>query len=407
MDYLDNSDVDFSAATATNIPIITAGTGRGKTTYSVDGRLRRHYEQVTGYKAARYIVVTPLRATANQVESRFIVWILGKEPEDDQRVIFGTHSKLCGLMAEGFDLTNALIVIDEIHRFILNTSYQEQTAYLVSWMMDREKLERCRFVGLSATPQILFDYLNRDPDLPFRFYDATKGDRSRLKTDRGLFISHGSLQTYAETITESSGKKLLYVRSAASCEKISRSLNDRGIRSAFVISEGHKNGSLVDLMNRDRYEGLTIREYLETKKDLPPEVQVLIINDSFSEGADIEDKGNLINEVVAESVYIADIQQIRSRVRHNISQLTVIYNNSELQRTIDKLSEVDDFLSIYQALGGSARKEVLERRLAMQDKNENALLVVLDSGSNRFLNPFIESITRYQIDRYIYAPKRR
>ena len=43
----------------------------------------------------------------------------------------------------------------------------------------------------------------------------------------------------------------------------------------------------------------------------------------------------------------------------------------------------------------------------MQDKNENALLVVLDSGSNQFLNPFIESITRYQIDRYIYAPKRR
>lgn len=404
MKYLSDEDVDFSEATATNIPVITSGTGRGKTTYSVSGALRQNYERSTGFKASKYIVVTPLSATANQIKEHWVVYAIDRETKDISCVYFGTHSKLCTELENGLDLTDSLVVLDEIHRFVLNTSYQGQMAHLVSWMIDQKKLNSCRFVGLSGTPQILFGYLNKDPDLPFKFYDATKGDRSRLKTDNALYISHGSLFTYAESIKKSDGKKLLYAMSAKSCASISSKLNSRGIRAAFIISEYHKNRDLVDEMNKDKYNGMTIREYLGRFKNVPPEIQVLIINDSFAEGADITDEKHLFNEVAVESVCIADIQQVRSRIRHDIARLTVVYNETGLERTIEKLATSDDFTEFFRSTDESEKKKLLERRLELQDeqnreKENSALLVVLDAGkdgkSKPFLNPFISSIVNY------------
>lgn len=414
-----------------DFPVITSKTNSGKTTFAIK-ELKNIIETITGDKITKVILLTPYKRTRKQLlqDKRFIGKIndLGNALEPDA-VNVATYAKASLTIQEGkIDLRGSLLIFDELPTFIQFTKYQKQLSYLVEFLLDEKLFQSCVCIGLTGTPAILFNYCNKC-NLPFIFKDLTPQTELNITAEQGLFVAGGSAITYAKRQIQKglSGAKLYYVQGAKQAITISRLFNNAGYSSAFIVSEFNETIdketklSYCEMMEQQIYDGESITEWIDSKSDIPPQLDVLIINSAVRDGLNILDAQNRIDEVVIQSECRMTIEQARARVRHNIKYLTVIYSHENEQRALNDLN------SAIQYFRNSAQN--LEERFFEQNKAENDLelwkvrrnnailndekfseskpkqldLIVMSGKQGLFINPFIMPLLLYELDNYTFS----
>lgn len=422
--------------------VITAKTNSGKTTLAVKG-LRKALEEKCG-KFDRFIVLTPYSATKRQTlnDERFrnnivplnytdlIKTSFGEKVLSIRETIFTTYAALsCYLEEHSLDPTNTCLVFDELPRFAMFSTWQKQHASLIGWML--ENWERFVAVGMTGTPELLFSYFNRQDDIcPFKFVDITPHAPMTLEANKGLFIQNGSITSYARKLIKDGFDdcKMFFVESPKEAYKLVKEFAANNIEAAYTCSIYNEdicidtNKTYAEMMLEDFiYDDMSIYDWIVDRSDIPPQVQVLIINGASADGINILDKSNRVKEVVVQSVCKMTIEQVRARIRHDIEQLTVIYNEANKQRC---LNSFDDAASFYNKLNNASNEfesysVLMEQYIRQQDKEESYKkwvdnnrcgikpeqpdYIVCKYNSRLFVNPFIVGIVQYELDNYIHS----
>ena len=107
-------------------PIITEGTGRGKTYLACRGLITKRYSEVTGISFKRTIIITPYDVTRTQMLNEHEgsgVKDLRELGPWDCGVFVGTFALFALKLKERvLDLSDTLLIIDEIHRLVFNST---------------------------------------------------------------------------------------------------------------------------------------------------------------------------------------------------------------------------------------------------------------------------------------------
>ena len=361
--------------------VITAKTFSGKT-YSAIYELREYIESKTN-PIDKVILLTPHRRQRKQMLKEYagdaikLDYDFLRSTAFNARVektIVSTYAGLCNALKDKeLSLDRCLVIFDELHTFIENTSYQENMSYLLEWLLEPDKWESFVAVGMTGTPQIL-NYANKC-GLCFEFKDITPITEQNLTCENGLFINGGSALTYAKKLIQSGfdGAKLIYVESAKVCYQIASLFNDAGYQAAFIVSEYHDRNETQDdiplneAMRNQIYDGVSIIDWIDENNNVPKCLNVLIINSSARDGININDDALRFDEAIIESTNKATVEQARSRIRHNLDQLTVIYSRKNESRTRLDLEDCISFFNDYEnASSIQERKEIINNRLLEQ-----------------------------------------
>lgn len=421
-----------------DFPYISAKTNSGKTTFAVLS-LRQMIEKKIGRKMKRTILLTPYRNTKEQIlkDDRFV--FVADEISNVNCAFFGhsnekvfvcTYSAFAHLLAKGFDVAESLLIWDEIHTFMDFATYQEQMGYLVDFLLNKDLFESTVCVGMTGTPQVI-DYIG--DSMPFNFIDITPKSRMNLKVEKGTIIEFGSIEsTVKKLILDNAAKgSFVYVSSATAAIKITRLFQSKGLNAAFLVSTGNDNYDAEtglnynQLMDTQIYDRKSIRDWVIQDSDLPHELDVLVINDANRDGINILDRDNRFNQVIVESTNAAVIEQVRSRIRHDIDNIYVVFTSkykSRMEFLADEVSAFDWYLSVetesdYQqkleARYNEQRESVFDAVLSNQRYNDakragnstkgrmqKLSLLVFKIRDRCILNPFAGIVARFELSNF-------
>ena len=419
---IEDKDIDYRK----DFTFISAKTGTGKTTCAIKD-LRGYVESRAGIQFDIAILLTPYSRTKNQIlsDERFSGLVRPLNHESlykcafKQRInetIVTTYAGLCNALRDGnITLDGCLLIFDELHTFVEFTRYQPQMSYLLEWLVTPELWERFIAVGMTGTPELL-DYCNKC-DIPFRFKDITPDSSHCFTCTKGQFINGGSAKSYAKYLIQQgfSGSKLFYVESAKDCYDLSELFNDAGYQAAYIVSPYHdkhtdKNGiPLGQAMESQLFDNRSIVEWIDETSDAPPTLRVLVINASARDGINIIDSANRFDEAVIESANRATVEQARSRIRHDLERLTVIYNRTNKLRTVENITDAVAFFKLYESASEDyERSRILIDRLLRQieEQGNKSCDLIAMKGKTLFLNPFIKALTTYELDNYQFSSSR-
>lgn len=381
--------VNFNA----QLPLITLKTSAGKSTLAIK-ELRSIIEETAGHSFKKIFLTSPYSRTSKQSleDERFSNDVrelndeLVNSAEFDSRIdetIICTYERLSRYLASGeIDLEGCICVIDEIPTLLEMSCYCDGLSYLIEYLLDEKLFRKCCFVGLSGTPDLIFNYANK-LQIPFEFVDLTPQSPVILKAKHGKVIIKGSAKTYCQKLIKDgfSGCLLVYVQGVADCFNLKKLFDENGLNAAFVISQHNKYVNpqtkhyYTDDMKQQIYDDLNILEWLDGKSTIPNDLDALIINASVREGVNIMSEN--VSAVIVQSTSKADVEQVRGRARKKlIDELTVIYSTEYENRTIKNWSNANLF---FQELRESADPQTLM-------KNRLIAQVKADKESNEFVS---------------------
>lgn len=380
---LKESDLNLKGVNLyTDFPVITSKTNSGKTTYAIK-ELRHTVEKYTGRNPKLTIFLTPLKSTYEQVmnDARFLNVANIKEA-DNALYRYGDSVFVCTYAAfalllerNSFDFSESLIVFDELDLFMRFTTYQEQMKYIVRFLVKKETFESAITIGLTGTPQIIAHAGNR---VPFKFVDITPNSQEVLKAQKGVIYEHSSIETVIKSQVQKKQIKgsLVYVHSAKKAMDITSYLNDCGVNAGFIVSKSNtsydcETGLMAfEVMESQKFDGLTLFDYISKNNDVPQELYVLVINDAASYGINLLDKDRRFHQVIVESTNSATIEQVRSRIRHNIDIVSVVFTyrhyNLLYENKVDTLVFEKKYKKTF-----LKRESLLFERVRKQDESHN------------------------------------
>ena len=420
--------------------IDTRNTGAGKTTRAIN-TLTEELEERLGKRFSKTILLTPYKNTRNQIEENhsgrvidLFEYLNPRFGEDvSGRVIVATYTAMnIAIANDSIDLRDSLIIFDELPTFFQYSSWQIQQGPLLEYLSNPELFSSITAYGLTGTPQLLFNYFNKLDNLPYEFVDDTPDKGKRLTAKAGKFIVGGSARTYSRSMIQRGldGKAVIYVDNSVDAVALYHLFNEAGYTAGFLVSEGNENWDKKTeqeynaLMRSQVFEGRTLSEWIESKCQLPPQVDVFIFNACARDGINIFDDEGSIKEIVIQSACRMTIEQARARVRHDVDKLTIIYNREREKHAIRNLEDCASFLQAgvfdqaslklrYEKQALSVEQyELYKQQRNLADREGRAFkgkmpptldFIVLKGRSGYFINPFIEALTWYERDNYAFS----
>ena len=414
--------------------IDTRKTGTGKTTNAINN-LSRDLESRFGKQFKTTFLLTPYARTRKQIlenhhDKTCELTDLIRDENKKNKVVVTTYAGLSLAIRESrIDITDCLLIFDELPTFIQFSTYQEQLSELLEYIVNPDLYGSITCYGLTGTPEILFEYFNNIARLPYKFVDDTPDEKElKLLAEKGLFIKHGSVQAYVHNLINRglSGSKMIYVDSARTAVKTAQTFNEQGYTSAFIVSESNDTidkscGKYYsEMMNEQIFDGLPITTWIDERCDIPRDLDVLIVNASCRDGINILDRDNRIDEVIIQSADSMTIKQARARIRHNINQITIIFNEQNKKKYLESYSDCFDFLNdeshdLIDRFNQQQQSSIENQ--AWKDKKNHAIknqtkfnepeparldFIVHKSKNGYFINPFVELMMAYEVDNYLF-----
>lgn len=380
------------------VPLITAPVGYGKSYFAIN-ELPQLIAKETGRKIENVLYLTPTRAILEQVAKQYQEKTERASWFDyvDAGKCFGVVRVACFASPASFlfnqnDFKQSfdLLIVDEAD-LIAKWSTNFEGYYQV-WEWAKENLGKMVTVGLTATPQLLTDYVSPWLD----FVDVTEELEPKHKASKISVCGGVKLETFLKgNLKELKGKTLVYTQSARECQRLSKVFRNSG----FIVSKSNEtipDGEelpLNELMKQQVYEGLTLPDYLVEKREFPEEIEILFINDACSVGMNIHDAA--VRNIVCDSYDIATIKQVQGRARHDIDNLFVSYQKYGLN---NGLSIADGKL-----FGGKCGQEYLAAVYDAQIEEINSggtppQRVIKTSEDCYSTNPFYKALALYEGD---------
>lgn len=319
-----------------SFPIITCGTGAGKTDFVMRRKLAECIEQDTGKSVDFILMLVPTQALRDDILSngRYKATLLDESDlmqpiEDAGNIRVACFAKVVELLSSGNEITNIpdLIIIDEMDTLVAWSLYFD--GYIEAWEWILSKRSEIFLCGLTATPSLLLDYVK--PDTGISFIDITIDYPIKYKAKQIEIVRHSSASTYLKSIDciDGNNKAIVYVRSARLCKALAKRC---GNRAGFIISKNseHYETQLVEDDSGTSFgksREIDLREYLIEHNKLPPQMDYLFFNDCMNAGFNIEDDN--VKTVIVDSIDLAITIQAKGRIRHDIEKLVVITSNKE------------------------------------------------------------------------------
>ena len=410
--YLSNDDISFDGIDfATTIPLITAGVSYGKTTYAVE-KLADRIQEETGKQIKSILFLTPNRAILEQLLKKHSV---DKRISEMGMFEFGeipcpwrTISVAClakpGLFLEwGNEITYRfdLIVLDECHRQVEWCKSFKNNLLVWDWI--RSILGSTIVVGLTGTPQLLLSDCMHESGLSFA--DVCCKMPPKHKANHINVIPYMTVKTVCSWLLacrKANGAILIYAKSAKDCYSLSQQLPNAG----FIVSRHNSDvprgeeKTLAELMDKQIFDGKSLRDFVIENERVPKEIDYLIINDSCCEGMNLHD--DRIKTVVCESPDIATIIQVMGRIRGDIETLYVCYamyryRNYEKQviqpfeRFLDGINEPG-----YLKCALDDQESIIAKAQSENKKPKLDIRVYQDRAGKIHFNPFYKPIIGYE-----------
>ena len=328
------------------------------------------------------------------------------------------------------------VIIDEIPRLFHYSTFQLQLGPLLHYLRPGHFPSSSTLLGLTATPSLLYSYLNSDSSHPLHFSPIHHSSPSpTLLSSTVSLMTHTSMSSHLNSIAQSalsnpSTCHCVFEHSALSVVAHVRLLRSMGIDATGVISRHNHSwdpdlsDGLYDYLSSMRWCGLSISEWLLHRGDIPPSLQVLILNDAAMEGISIQDPSNRISSMSVQSIDRSVIEQARARIRHPLDSLTVIFDQREwllhwrLLRSAPLPSSMSTS-SLRQVFNEERRSHLTlqiwqrqQRALASKGLSWDILgprpdppvCSVLLGPDGLFINPNLRPIVRYELDNLIFSP---
>lgn len=333
--------VDMSRVKPGVLNLITSGCGTGKS-YFVLHKLLDHYHDV---KPAEIVVVTSRTLAAQQQgreedvvnydasDREILNYWNGDERgehivDKNTGIHIMTYNRFIYLLKncnhpDRATLCNVkIVVLDECHALFSDTFIKDIFSVRV-WINDHMKLTKKIFIGLTATPGILYENqlrwgvrINPLHDEPLMRYKAKQ-------------LTCTNVSAVPSLIREFSGKTLVMCHSIRQCEELQRKIPD----SFVMVSAGNeKKGTFTPEM-------AWVRDYIVSKSALPDErwvadpsdtimgghwvpMKVLIATSTVREGFNLLESSGVRNIVscVTDSLHVV---QVAGRARYCLDNLVV------------------------------------------------------------------------------------
>ena len=392
-DYLEERDLE-RCDWQNDFPLITCGTGSGKTDFVMSRKLANHIERETGKEIDFTLLLVPTRTLKQDVLSNYkdavpLDYRDLMQPTESENIRVACFAQIVQFLLDGNEITNVpdLIVLDEMDCLVSWTLAFKGYASAFDWILSkRNEMFVC---GLTATPALLLDYMD---DVGFSFRNITPNYPIKHKTEAIEVVSHSSVSTYLKTMrVDENNKALVYIRSARRC----RELKDRfGERAGFIVSTSNENYekqsfSCSAFGDRNKKD---LRDYLIEENKLPPHIDLLFINDSMNAGFNINDKK--VKTVIAESVDLSIGIQVKGRIRNALQKFVFIYNNKERESFRERLDVAREFFD------QEPNQDFLKGFFLQEGNEKEGLLLVYRCGNRYKVNPFAKPLLEYEFSIY-------
>lgn len=165
--YLETTDFQIGGK---GIPVVTAGTGLGKTTFVTTGRLKTLLERELGLSLGTTLILEANSATREQLEKKGAERVRDSELMDlPQGTYTACFSVLANLLADGNSpRLSGLVVVDEADELARWSLCHSGSAEAWSYLLEKHRSGDIFLVLLTATPKLLLEYAKGEG-----FYDAT------------------------------------------------------------------------------------------------------------------------------------------------------------------------------------------------------------------------------------------
>lgn len=382
-----------------DFPLITCGTGCGKTSFVMKGNLTSYLEKKLNRSLGFVLVLVPTTKLRGGILNEYQASKLDEldflRPWDDGLIRVGCFQKFAQFLADGnkVEVTPDLIVFDELDQLMKWSLCFRGNVQVFNYLQsNRGRIIPC---GLTATPSLLLDYCNKYAD--FRFVDATPNYPVKLKAKDIEIVPWSSASTYLKTMEpDSKNKVLVYVRSAKECKRICEGLKTRNIKAGYIVSE---HNALADEMKAQRVccsafgsQTIPLDEYVSKNEKLPAEIDVLVINDAMTAGCNIKDES--VTTVVADTCELSIALQAKGRIRHNLDKFVWVYNGKEKTPCFNSIEEARPFLQE----GANPTQEDLRKRYELESSSRCSDYLVYKEGELFKLNPVARAVYEYQFD---------
>lgn len=411
--YLSRKDIRLDGVDLDkDYPLLTQSMGSGKTYFVFTDELKNVYESHSNKKIDIVIYATPTKALKNQTlidyaenATPLTEYDLFNPDLDDKRIRVCCVSQLGKILQENIvrPAHTYLVVIDEFDEYAKWCNCHSDKLYLWDWIESNR--HNVMFCGITATPKLLTKYVKR-----LSFKDITPDTGVKHKANNIRIWPHTSIETLANGFkAKPNNKMLIYTRSAKQCVKLSRMIENSG----FLVSTYNKDideesGKQINtlmaeqLVNDGENLPLPLLDYMLSKANLPPNINVLIINDAYAAGINIKDES--VKRVLVESVEVDTVKQVMGRVRHDIESLDVCYTFKDKKYFENTVSDANECYAGNVSIEDRHEREQREIEVAEQN-DSNLELDILTYKSNYDgeikPNPFAHALYEYTNDTYI------
>lgn len=415
----DRGVVDFNIPSSlySDIMLISASCGRGKTTFSLSlspfglldqiNKIRHRNNlfipDLQDIKPEEVLFLTSRKSTKHQqLSNKNTIQAI---PDDFSNNLFefektNRNNKIRVATAHQFGswvkndlikINPKIIILDELHSIISETIFADDLLYVIEFL--KEYYNDIIKIGLTATPQFLFDYIE-DDILKFRVVD--KNLNSKYKCNNIKAFIRGQADSILKQIKpkiNSKNKVIFYTQSAKQCYKLSQ---EYGEKSSFLISDYNETKidekKLVDIMNEQG-----VKEYILKNEKFPDNIDIIFINSACREGMNIKDKN--VKTIICESVDMITIEQILGRIRNDLEEFIVVCNYNHFEK-VNK--NIKDFLQFAEELSKAEYPMIeLGKRYGRQQENKNLQKYVYVYKGEYKLNQYAKSYLKYIQESYI------
>ena len=319
----------------------------------------------------------------NAVEEDFSNSTYSWMEERDNKVRIITTSKMGSLFKEGkVEKMFPIVAVDELHSLYLDTLFAEESYHCIKCL---EKFwDQTVKIGLTATPQILFDYLDKDKE-KFFVLDTVPVITKYICEKTKYMNTY--IEKAVKTVNPSPTEKVLVFCSSA---KKAIELAEKREDGVYLISQYSKYEEAVKKQK-------PLYEYIVENNRFPDDVNILFMTSAYREGVEIKDDN--ITTIIVEASDEITINQFIGRVRSNVKTLVIVFHDQQLNKWKKNIEE-------FQELKKGTRDDLLIRYTQQKDaieRNESTTLMVQKVGDDYVLNEFFEPIMKYLIDCYNQA----
>ena len=305
--------------------------------------------------------------------------------ERPNKVRIITTSRFGSLYKDGrIEKMFPIVVVDELHSLFLDTMFAEESYYAIECLLN-EFWEGTIKIGLTATPELLFNYIDRDQDLFYALDDCILPPK--YNAEEVLYYNHTYLAKTLGTITPTvENKVLVYCPSAKSAIAFAESRDN----AAFLISKYSKYTEAVEKQKE-------LYDYIIQNEKLPDDIYIIFMTSAYREGVEIKDPA--VRTVIIDASDEITISQFIGRIRSNIDKVIINTNKNQEDRIRSNAETWRDLKDkTYEDWA-----EQFGRQLARAERNENTTLLVQKMKGKYELNKFFLPIHLYLLDCYIQA----